>query len=115
MYNPLAVDDKQLQMLLSNKVTGSVRGQYRHEVQPSEICRDFVESKGSTNLGYSNAISRFWIRCSVEIKTLHPKFHILGRKAQAVGIIFRVWTNMHNLMDYFVEFFRMLLDIHSPV
>ena len=59
MYNPLAVDDKQLQMLLSNKVTGSVRGQYRHEVQPSEIYRDFVESKGSTNLGYSNAISRF--------------------------------------------------------
>ena len=45
-------------MLLSNKVTGSVRGQYRHEVQPihTEMDRDFVESKGSTNLGYSDAI-----------------------------------------------------------
>ena len=57
-----AVDDEQLQMLLSNKVTGSVRGQYRHEVQSAEMNRDIVESKGSTNLGYSDAISRFWIR-----------------------------------------------------
>ena len=50
--------------------------------------RDFVESKGSTNLGYSDAISRFWIRSSVDFKILHAKFHILGRKAQPVGITF---------------------------
>jgi hypothetical protein len=75
-------------MLLSNEVTGSVRGQYRHKVQPTEMYRDFVESKGSTNVGYSDAISRFWIRSSVDFKILHTKFHSLGRKAQPVGITF---------------------------
>ena len=88
VYVTPAVDDEQLQMLLSNKVTGSVRGQYRHEVQSTEMNRDIVESKGSTNLGYSDAISRFWIRSSVDFKILHAKFHILGRKAQPVGITF---------------------------
>jgi hypothetical protein len=78
----------QLQMLLSNKVTGSVRGQYRHEVQPTEMYRDFLESKGLTNLGYNDAISRFWIRSSVDFKILHAEFHIFGRKAQPVGITF---------------------------
>ena len=87
-YNTPTVDDKQLHMLLSNKVTGSVRGQSRHEVQPTEMGRDFIESKGSTNLGYSDAISRFWIRSSVNFKILHAKFHMLGRKAQPVGIPF---------------------------
>ena len=75
-------------MLLSNKVTGSVRGQYRHEVQSTEMNRDIIESKGSTNLGYSDAISRFWIKSSVDFRILHAKFHILGRKAQPVGITF---------------------------
>ena len=89
VYVTPAVDDEQLQMLLSSKVTGSVRGQYRHEVQSTEMNRDIVESKGSTNLGYSDAISRFWIRStSVDFKILHAKFHILGRKAQPVGITF---------------------------
>ena len=87
-YNTPAVDDKQLQMLLSNKVTGSMRGQYRHKVQPTEMHRDFVESKGSTNVGYSDALSRFWIRSSINFKTLHAKSHILGRKAQPLGITF---------------------------
>ena len=91
VYVTPAVDDEQLQMLLSNKVTGSVRGQYRHEVQSTEMNRDIVESKGSTNLGYSDAISRFWIRSSVDFKILHAKFHILGRKAQPVGITFSCW------------------------
>ena len=75
-------------MLLSNKVTGSVRGQCRHEVQRTEMDRDFVESKGSKNVGYSDAISRFWIISSVDFRILHAKFHIFGRKAQAVGITF---------------------------
>ena len=75
-------------MHLNNKVTGSMRGQYRHEVQSTEMNRDFFESKGSTNLGYSNVISRFWIRSSVDFKIPHAKFHILGRKAQPVGITF---------------------------
>ena len=75
-------------MLLSNKVTGSVRGQYKHEIQPSERDRDFVELKGSTNLGYSDATSRLWIRSSVDFKILHAKFQILGRKAQPGGITF---------------------------
>ena len=75
VYVTLAVDDKQLQMLLSNKVTGSVRGQYRHEVQSTEMNRDDI-------------ISRFWIRSSVDFKILHAKFHILGRKAQPVRIAF---------------------------
>ena len=75
-------------MLLSNKVTGSVRGHYRHEVQSTEMNRDIIESKGLTILGYSDATSRFWIRSSVNFKMLHAKFHILGRKAQPVGITF---------------------------
>ena len=50
--------------------------------------RDFVELKDLTKVGYSNAISRFWIRSSVNFKILHAKFYILGRKAQAVGITF---------------------------
>ena len=114
-YNTPAVDDKQLHMLLSNKVTGSVRGQYRHEVQPTEMERDFVESKGSTNLGYRNAFSRFWIRSSVDFELLHPKFHILGRKAQPVGITFSCLDKMYHLMDHFVEFFRMPQEMYSLV
>ena len=86
-------------MLLSNKVTGSVRGQYRHEVQSTEMIRDFIESKGSTNLGYSNTISRFWIRSSVNFKILHAKFHILGRKAQPVGITFSCLDKKNVLFD----------------
>ena len=88
VYVTPAVADEQLQMLLSNKVTGSVIGQYRHEVQSSEMNRDFVKSKGPTNLGYSDAISRVWIRSTVDFKILHAKFHVLGRKAQPVGITF---------------------------
>ena len=76
--------------------------------------RDFVELKGLTNLGYSNAasdaISRFWIRSSVDFKILGAKFHILGRKAQL-----RVWTKMYHLMDHFVEFFWMPLEMYSLV
>jgi hypothetical protein len=75
------------------------------EVQPTEMDRDFVESKGLANVGYSDTFSRFWIRRSVNFKILNAKFHILGRKAQAVGIIFRVWTKMYHLIDHFVEFF----------
>ena len=103
-------------MLLSNKVTGSTRGQYRLEAQSTEMNKDFVESKGSTNLGYSNAISRFWIRSSVDFKILHAKFHILGRKAQPVGITF-------SCLDKNVPFdgpFRQISsdaprDMYSPV
>ena len=107
VYVTPAVDDEQLQMLLSNKVTGSVRGQYRHEVQSTEMNRDIIESKGSTNLGYSDAISRFWIRSSVDFRILHATFHIMGRKAQPVGITF-------SCMD-FVKFFRMPLEMYSQV
>ena len=53
-----------------------------------DMNRDFIELKGLTILGYSDAISRFWIRSSVDFKILHAKFHILGRKAQPVGITF---------------------------
>ena len=74
-------------MFLSNKVTGSVRGQYRHEVKPSEMHRDFIESKDLTNLvGCSNAKSRLWIRGSVEISLPGANFHILGKTVQPVGI-----------------------------
>ena len=113
-YNTPAVDDKQ-QMFLSNKVTGSVRGQYRHEVQSTEMIRDFVESKGSTNLGYSNAISRFWIRSSVDFKILQYftlKSIFWAERPTQWGLFFRVWTKMYHLMDHFVEFFRMPMYTH---
>ena len=115
VYVTPAVDDEQLQMLLSNKVTGSVRGQYRHEVQSSEMNRDIVESKGSTNLGYSDTISRFWIRSSVDFKIRHAKFHILGSKAQPMGITFSCLDKNVPFDGPFCRFFRMPLDMYSPV
>ena len=113
-YITPAVDDEQLQMLLNNKVTGSVRGQYRHEVQSTEMNRDFVESKGLTNLGFSDAISRFWIRSSVDFKIPHAKFHILGRKAQPVRITFSCLDKKNVPFDGpFCRFFRMPLPYFS--
>jgi hypothetical protein len=77
--------------------------------------RDVAESKGLTILGYSDAISRFWIRSSVDFKILHAKFRILGRRPNQWGLHFRVWTKMYHLMDHFVEFFRMPLEMYSAV
>ena len=102
--------------LLDNKVTGSVRaGQYRHKVQSTEMNGDFVESKGSTNLGYSDAISRFWIRKSVNFKIFHPKFHILGRKAEPVGITFSCLDKNVPFDGPLCRIFQMPLDMYSPV